>query len=274
MKLLEITRSFYPNVGGLENFIYERTKIYEALDIKYSIISTNISTSKVHNSPIPENHIVLNQYTPYNITPGIRKYLNTDFDILSSNLLGRYYSDFSIRYSKKKGKKTILTPHFSFHTRNHTYLKKIHKQFIAPNILKYVDKIICLTQVEKDFWIENYKINEDKIAVIPHYIELRNVDTSFSISSSHPYLFYLGRYDGNKRIDLLLDAFDQLQNSNLNLYLTVNRNELPSNLLSIVDRNSKIQLLGFITETEKWDYINNCQGIIFPSEYEAFGHVC
>ena len=47
MKILEICRSFYPAVGGLEKFVSQRLKIYEKLNLKYSLLTTDYNSGKL-----------------------------------------------------------------------------------------------------------------------------------------------------------------------------------------------------------------------------------
>lgn len=72
MKILELTRAFYPSVGGLEKFVSDRLKIYRDLGIEYNLITTNFSSNKIDSSITQEIPVILNQYTPYNITPGLK----------------------------------------------------------------------------------------------------------------------------------------------------------------------------------------------------------
>ncbi|MCH7826360.1 MAG: hypothetical protein IIC75_00065 [Bacteroidetes bacterium] len=117
MKILELTRSFYPSVGGLEKFVADRFKIYQQLEIDYKILSTDFTTEKRDNNYSGEQATFLKQYTPYNITPNIKHFLDDEYDILSVNQFGRYFSDYAINYvSKNRKVKIILTPHFYFHT--------------------------------------------------------------------------------------------------------------------------------------------------------------
>ncbi len=273
MKILELTRSFYPSVGGLEKFVSDRLKIYKKLGIEHKLVSTNFSSTKLDTSLAFENPIILKQFTPYNITPGLKKYLDSDYDVLSVNLLGRYYSDLAILYAKRKKKKIILTPHFTFHTHNFNLVKKLHSHLLAPYLLNSIDKIICFTQVEKKFWVNNFDVNNQKIEVIPHYIENPFTNNLELNSVPEKFLLYLGRYDRNKRIDLLLKAFTKVKELNLSLYLTISEKDLNKSLNQIVSKDHRIKLLGYISEEEKWRYINYCEALIFPSDYEAFGSV-
>ncbi len=274
MKILELTRSFYPSVGGLEKFVADRFKIYKNLGIDYKLISTDFTTEKRDYNYSGEPATFIKQYTPYNITPNIKQYLDDEYDILSVNQFGRYFSDIAINYvSKNKKAKIILTPHFYFHTERFSLVKTLHKKLIAKNLLKKVDKIVCFTNVEKLFLLNQFNIRPDNIAVIPHYVSSENEKYSLQEPTDKNYFFYLGRADKNKRYDLLIEAFDKLQLEKYRLLLTVRNQDLSSKHRKIVEANENINLLGYITEREKTKLISNCEAVLFASDYEAFGTV-
>jgi len=274
MKILELTRSFYPSVGGLEKFVADRFMIYEKLGIDYNLISTNFSTEKRDRNLYREDVIFINQYTPYNITPNIKKYLDGDYDILSVNQFGRYFSDYAINYvSKNKKAKIILTPHFYFHTEKFSFIKSLHKKLIAKKLLKKVDKIICFTEVEKNFLLSNFNIDPNKIIIIPHYIITDNLNEIIYDPTYKNYFLYLGRAEKNKRYDLLIEAFDKLEIKKYKLLLTIRNQDLSNKHKKIVEANGNIHLLGYITEREKYKYTANCEAVVFASDYEAFGTV-
>ena len=274
MKILELTRSFYPSVGGLEKFVADRFKIYQQLGIDYKILSTDFTTEKRDNNYTGEQATFLKQFTPYNITPKIKYFLDDDYDILSVNQFGRYFSDYAINYvSKNKKAKIILTPHFYFHTERFSLIKTLHKKILAKNLLNKIDKIICFTNVEKDFLLNGFNVDRKKIVVIPHYILGNNENDLVNDPTNKNYFFYLGRADRNKRYDILIEAFDKLKLKDCKLLLTIRNQDLSSKHKKIAEANDNIHLLGYITEKEKIKLISNCEAVLFASDYEAFGTV-
>lgn len=268
MKLLEITRSFHPSVGGLEKFVADRLKIYKELDINYKVLSTNYSTEKKNNIYHGNDLIILPQYTPYNITLGIKKYLKADFDILSINGIGRYFSDYAIWYSHKKKKKIILTPHFTFHTKRFNLIKKLHSDLIQNKILHIVDRIICFTEVEKRYWANRFNFDSEKIRIIPHYFDEKSIiEESFN---KKKYFLYLGRYADNKKIDLLIKVFNSID-LDINLFLTIKDSDLKGTTAELAKKDSRIKFLGTVSDYHKELLLRNCEALIYPTNFEAFG---
>lgn len=271
MRILELARSFFPSAGGLENFVHNRLKIYESLGIEYIVACTTFSTEKNDYSRFRPDTVFLKQYSPYNITPGLIDFLrSTHFDILSLNQTGRFFSDYALSYCRKKNISIILTPHFTFHTGRYGFIKRVYNRHFLPSQLAKADRIICFTNEEKMFWTRVHSVSEDKINVIPHYITMEH--ESISRSQNADYFLYLGRYDKNKRLDILLKGF---HSSSLpcSLYLTIDRDVLPGYLQSIAESDPRIKLLGNVNELVKFNLLTGMQALILPTDFEAFGTV-
>ncbi len=270
MKILEIARSFYPSVGGLEKFLEDRFLMYDALSIDFDLIATDYKTGKVDESKRLRNTIFVKQFTSYNITPSIYKFLSTNYDLVSINQIGRFFSDYSIRWAKKNGIKILLTPHFTFHTGKNRIIKNIIEHSIVKNGLNLVDAIVCFTEVEKRYWVKLNPGIEKKIHVISHSFIPQQV--SKEDTSDEKYLLYLGRYEKNKRVDLLLEAFEKAKCHNLKLKLTISESDLPLGLRQFIE-NKDISFLGFVNDTVKESLLKKCSALILPSDFEAFGIV-
>jgi glycosyltransferase involved in cell wall biosynthesis len=273
MKILEITRSFYPSIGGMEKFVADRLKIYNALGYDYQVITTTHSEKQLSDSQKLDNVIYLPSYTPYEIVPKLNTaIMQQQYDVISINQTGYYYAVQAAKAAKRKNKKIVLTPHFLFHTDRFKIVKDFHSKFILPELLKQVDKIICFTEVEAGYWKNSFPFIENKIVIIPHYFNPPIVKGNISRNKFGKFLLFLGRGEKNKRIDLLIKAFDKI-NTDYGLVLTVAKDEISSELYELVSRNKKINLLGRVPEEEKQNLLAFASALILPTDYEAFGIV-
>lgn len=273
MKILELTRLFSPSLGGMEKFVDDRLKIYQSLNLDYQVITTINTTGKqLTLSKQIENVTYLISHTPYIITPQLKSEMDGNYDILSVNEIGYFYSDYAIRKAFREGKKIVLTPHYFFHTDKYRFIKDFHSKFILPKTLEKIDKLICFTKTEKQFWVEQFPYISDKIEIIPHYAVLNNSGENSKVESSKNYFLYIGRGSKNKRTDLLIEAFKLLK-TDYQLYLTIDKDDLPKLIQNLVMQSNNIHLLGSVSEEEKNDLFKNCSALIFPSDYEAFGIV-
>ena len=272
MKILELTRSFHPSIGGMEKFVSDRLEIYHALEHDYQVITTTHSEKILNNSEKLDTVKYLPSYTPYEISPNLNRAMNLEYDVLSVNQVGYYYSDFAINRAHKQGKRIIVTPHFYFHTDRFKLFKRFHSTYVLPRIFQKVHRIICFTKYEANFWINKFPHTENKISIIPHYFKWLPVHSESTRNDYGDYFLYLGRGEKNKRIDLLITAFDKMQ-TNTQLILTINIDEISSSLNEIIKKNGRIHLLGRVSEEEKHQLLTNCIAVVLPSDYEAFGIV-
>jgi len=271
MKILELTRSFYPSIGGMEKFVADRLKIYEALGFNYQVITTNHSEKKITSEKL-DDVIYLPSYTPYEIVPSLSKFIKNGYDIISINQLSYFYSYQAVNAVYGKGKKIILTPHLYFHTKKFKLIKDLHHKIIVSRILDKVDKIICFTEYETEFWKSNFPEVGNKIVVIPHYFSFDIEKIPDTRNNYGKFFLFLGRGERNKRIDLLLKAFDNIE-TEYQLVLTISEDEISNELKNIASKNKKIHLLGRVPEKEKQNLLATCEALILPTEFEAFGIV-
>ena len=272
MKILEFTRSYYPSIGGMEKFVSDRVKIYQALGYQYKIFATTHSEIQLENSQKDINVEYLKSLTPLKIIPKLSQCNFNDFDVISVNQVGYHYSYAVVKLAHELQKKIVVTPHFYFHTNRYKLFKKIFTKYFVRSIFQMADKIICFTEYEKKFWLNKFNFITDKITTIPHYCSIENISNNVLLKNTNDFLFYLGRGDHNKKIDLLIEAFDKC-NTELSLWMTLNENEISKKSLKIVQLNRRIKLLGRVTEENKMKLLNDCAALILPTEFEAFGIV-
>jgi glycosyltransferase involved in cell wall biosynthesis len=272
VRLLELTREYYPSVGGLEKFVHDRTLIYQQLGIQHSVITTDFSTEKIsaeeHRYPVT----VLRQFTPYNIVPSLHRYLTDEYDIVSLNLIGRFYSDYAAHHYRRKRQSIIVTPYFAFHTSRFSMLKRLMETIIFPRILERMDGLVVFTEYERQFWQEQFNVPIEKIFVIPPYISSLP-EPRLENPVSKPYILSIGRAGANKKTDLLLESFLHWNQCDIELKITIRPEDISQKLRRLVLDDTRIVLLGNVGDHEKHRLLQHCRALIFATSWESFGYV-
>jgi len=262
MKILEFSRSYYPVIGGLEKFISNRLKLYSDLNYNYELITTDYLLG---NEKLPRDGINrIKQFSKFNFTFEINKLneiKNKEYDIISVNQIGNFISDYLLLSEFRSDPIKILTPHFYFHTNNYKYLKYAYGKLLARRVLNIVDRMICFTETEAKFWIDEFGFTRERITIIPHYY---NPSSIISNLRNDEYILFIGRNAPNKRIDLLLEAW---QSSSLKSRLIIVGAE------NIQSESDKIEIKGIVSDNEKKDLLQNCSALILPTDHEAFAYV-
>lgn len=272
MKILFVCYTYFGNVGGME---IVAKRIVETIRSKHKVQVLIPNQEGFFDSG---NVIKLEtKDNNYMYMPKLKEFLEKNqFDLYITMGFGKYYFDYIGEWCKNNKKYSISIPIGYFHTKSNKLLKIIYGNFIGKKSLNNYNKIITATKYEKEFWIKKYKIKKEKIVVIPHTLD-KNF-TKFKktgiTKNLKKYLLYLGRFAPNKRVDLLIKSYNQM---NLKENLVIAGNNTNNNYLkSLADKNKnpkKIIFLGKVSEDSKKELIKNCEICIFPTDYETYGLV-
>lgn len=92
-------------------------------------------------------------------------------------------------------------------------------------------------------------------------------DNSFSVV--YDYIIYIGRIDKAKNVDVLIDWFSKY-NKNLKQKIKL---VLVGNNVSKLTGNEDVIFTGFISEEEKYDWLNGAKALVIPSLHESLSMV-
>lgn len=153
-------------------------------------------------------------------------------------------------------------------------------------VLKQADFIYALTKFEKDFYINQMNINEDKIIIFTPWVsEGLKLSPEDKIELSEiPTLVFLGVQAAHKRIELLIDAFEQLKKSDdpilkkLNLIIagkeTLYTPKIKERLNNLPDEiRNQIELIGEFAQDQEKELLDQAWLTINPSKHESLGLV-
>jgi glycosyltransferase involved in cell wall biosynthesis len=94
---------------------------------------------------------------------------------------------------------------------------------------------------------------------------------------SGPYVLYNGGFDPRKNVDRMLDGFAAFrltrQGDGAVLVVLGDRADMARAMLAEHGLTQVSVVTGFVSETEKWDYLANALAVLYPSSYEGFGLV-
>lgn len=158
-------------------------------------------------------------------------------------------------------------------------LVKIYHRFSAWWSVKNAIKVITISDFTRKDILKNYKINPDKIEVIPLGINLSDFIKTFTnedlkrLNLTKPFFLYIGRLEKKKNIDFLIATWQEfiLKNNNFDLVLIGADGYGSSNIRKKIANTKNIKILGYISESEKIALLKQCHAFVFPSIFEGFG---
>lgn len=143
------------------------------------------------------------------------------------------------------------------------------------NAIKHAKKIITVSEFSKNEITKYYRVNMDKIVVIPnawqHYNRVQydeNTLKKYKLEKDG-YFFAIGSMDPNKNFKWVAEAAKRMPDQVYAIAGLINKKvfanglgfELPSN----------VKLLGYVEDKEAKTLMRDCKAFLFPSIYEGFG---
>lgn len=154
----------------------------------------------------------------------------------------------------------LLFPQF------HTARGKIIHRLLLGKTLQYADLVITPSKTTKKDIQNRYKTNA-KIIVTP--LGMTKARTATKPYFKEPYFLYLGTIEPRKNLELLIDAFLEL-NPPQKLVIAGAKGWKNSKILKKT-AHPKINLLTNISEEEKAALYAHSDAFVYPSIYEGFG---
>lgn len=146
------------------------------------------------------------------------------------------------------------------------------KKMIETRIMSNSDEIIVLNKFIGDY-LKNGDY-ADKIKMIPNGIDPIN----FSNKGDDKFILYAGRFDWNKRVDMLIEAFSTLDDNYKNEFeLKIvgrgyNENYL-KNLVKSKDIEKYVDFIPWLERSKLINLMSRCSVFVLPSLFETFGIV-
>jgi glycosyltransferase involved in cell wall biosynthesis len=254
-KILFITRKYPPIKGGMEQYSY---------NLYHSLINSGYCVDIIANKKG-------NRYLPFFIFKilGILLFYNRRYSHIHFG--DALLSPLALLYKWWSSSKWSVT----VHGLDITYSNSLYQKII-PYSLRYFDSIVAVSSHTKQE-CEKRGINIP-IEVIPNGIQDIPADTVHKSHNTIKQLFSIGRLIPRKGIAEFVDTVGPKLPSNYQ-YIIAGDGVERSRIQTIIDKHqlqNTIQLVGKITDKEKYDYLSKADVFIMPNvsipgDMEGFG---
>ncbi|HEX6495135.1 MAG TPA: glycosyltransferase family 4 protein [Acidobacteriaceae bacterium] len=275
MKILHITPTLFPAVGGIETVVRElmghlRRRGFEADAMHIATgnrpMQERLDDSIVWRVPLYPNRLV-------GMAPSIR-FILRQYDILhvhdpqlaaiSGNVL-----------VQGRGQKKVLSTHGGYrHTARHGWAKAAHWRWFAAPTLNQYDFILASSQSD----YELFRSRAAHVRLVPNGV---NVEKFLSIEPAvdpdPKRWIYWGRLARNKRLDLLIELVAQARERELRIDLLIAGHDfdgLESTLRARINAlrlENQVRLAGMLSDAELMREVANRTVFVTATEHEGFG---
>ncbi|MFC4738423.1 glycosyltransferase [Flavobacterium ponti] len=271
-KIIHIAEDVSLTSGGLRSMI---TDLNNQLNL--SDLSSKIITLKKEENDVFD--LVESKQNFWNYSSDYQKKVEIDLNptsILHLHGVWMYPQYIAAKISEKNNIPSILTCHGMLepYLLNDKKLKKyLYLNIILKSILKKTKIIHAITEKEKNNIFNLTK--HPKIIEIPNLINIDKTN-SLKYDPKEEYILFLGRFHAVKGIELLVEAFEKIDNKNIKLYLVGFKNDYCMSILELINKkglNKRIRYYGEAKGIEKNILYANAKAFVAPSFSEVIGMV-
>jgi alpha-1,3-mannosyltransferase len=276
MKVLHITPTYFPAIGGIETVVRDLASYLRRDGIVADVLHMSRSNKELRKDKVDQSTVWRVPLFPnriIGITPPIRSLL-MNYDLLhvhdpqemalSANVL-----------VQGRGKKKLLSTHGGyFHTETYSLAKKLHWSLLASKFLRRYDEVLASSTADCD----TFKTKAPHIRLLANGV---NISKFMSVPHSPvpkgTRWFFWGRLSRNKRIDRLIDTVKQARDAGLDVELTIAGRDFDDLVPSIRSRicdhqlDEHVRIAGPLSDDELLKQLATHTVFVTASEYEGFG---
>jgi len=168
----------------------------------------------------------------------------------------------------------VFNPHFHIDASNHylSILRELYDPIFGRSIIKSANKIICVSNEEKNNVCKKFGVKSDLVSIIPNGVNVRKIQQAKPFSVNSNIILYIGRLELYKNIQHLISAISHLDD-NYHLVI-IGKGDYRSILEKQIDRfnlRGKVTIYENLPDDAVYRWINTCTLLINLSNIEAFG---
>jgi len=275
MEILQVTPSYYPSVGGLQEHvknISERLAGEHQVTVFAGDPSGKLAKEERINGVLVKRFRSFSPNNAYHLSfEMLNELKRSEFDIVHGHNYHAFPLYFS-RYAKKK--KFVVTPHY--HGHGHTlfrdFLIKLYKPF-GKRIFADADAIISVSNYEKELLIRDFSIDESRIWLVPNGIDRAEFAGKRELEKTKTIL-YVGRLEEYKGVQYIIQALPLLDDD-FHLEI-VGRGTYERELAGLADKlglSHRVRFNQLLPRSQLLEMYNRAGVFVLLSQFEAFSIV-
>jgi glycosyltransferase involved in cell wall biosynthesis len=282
MKIVHITLSYPPRIGGMENAVKELAERTAKLGHDVTVVTTSFKGSKRNEK---NDHLTVHRLWTIRINrvPEIMPML--PFELLrlidSKTIVHLHYVlnpslDIALIISKLKRAKIVSHIHIDPSPSGlFGFLNPYYKELIWKNVLPLSDAVVCPTPDYVDV-AKHYQVPGSKCSVVPSGVDKTHFRRKISCAISTPVrIVSVGRLNKQKNFPRLLEAFKLFQRKYEADLRIVGEGEERNTIENYIRNNNipNVIMEGALVGEKLADVYASSDIFVLTSDFESFGIV-
>jgi len=279
VRLAFIAPGVAPDTGGVETVVTELARALVARDVAVEVWTQQRGLRRPAVSHLDE--IVVRRFpcsnsVHYPLSPQLWRHTRRSIgglDLLhghsyhSAVNLGVLASDCRVPF--------VYSPHY--HGTGHTWpARALHRVYgpIGRRLVRRAARVIAVSWAEARMLQRDFPGVEPRLSVVHNGVATRSIAAAHPMPGQPPTLLSLGRLEGYKRIDAVIEAFDRVTSPGQ--LIVVGDGPARGRIEDLATRSRRsedIRVLGRISDAEVARWLRTASGVVNLSEHEAFGLV-
>ena len=276
MKLIQVCPLYYPEIGGVETYVKELSERlvrrgYEVEVVctgqRYRFDTRRLLTETINGVQI-KRFRALAPKNAYYMAPQIYHYLKkADCDIIHAHSYHALPAFFAML--AKNGRKFIFTPYY--HGKGHTSFRDllhIPYKYLGSRILREANKVVCVSNYEKELIKAKFGISDEKLVYIPNGLNLDEFKAN-GTERDKKRILYVGRLEKYKNIQSIIKSLLYLNGFKL---VIVGKGSYEKQLRELAFKKSvDVIWLRDLTRAELLGQYKSAGVFVSLSPFESFG---
>ncbi len=283
IRLLLVTPSYYPHIGGLETHVKEiAERLIKSIHVEVYTLGHNL---REHIEIEEIQGVKIRRFKTTTLTDGIRlpsSEFTRDLKAYDADIIHLQGFHSLLPYYILRTRplhKLVITPHY--HGKGHTFLRNLLFSCYKPSLKRIAisaNTIISVSKYEKSLILKDFNVDEDRVIVIPNGVPsdifdvVRRPPPPDSQNSSK--ILSIGRLERYKNFDILVKA---MRNLDGHFKLTIiGDGPERCNLLDLINRFSlgdRVFLRSKLSRKDLLDEYISSNLFVLLSYHEAFSIV-
>lgn len=274
MRLLHITPTYAPSVGGIEEVVFQLTRQARKAGIEADVlhVAAGLPKSVRWEGSFSVTTLPLIGHRMMGWVPGLSE-MASRYDLLHLHdpQVGALTMNIGGALTSIPA---VLSTHGGFgHTQKAAWAKRMHARFTAPWLLRRYARVMASSETD----LSVFQQYAPDTVLVENGVDTQKYFSTEQAPRDPSRWIYWGRFSRNKRLDALIDLIARLARQNIHIDLAICGRDFDGILPDLRQQVATMELeqqvsfkIGLDTEALKAEAASRSV-FVLPSEYEGFG---